>query len=113
MTRKRWKGVVPYYKSKLADYDAGRGWYQTTIFQHRIGEAWTGGPGDFVCFDEEPWSIPEVADDKLWDGLEYWKSFESGLVGRGKTPQEALEDMIARHRAYVEEQEGNVKVAEA
>lgn len=79
--------------------------YPCTVFPTRYGGAYERGAWAAV-----PEEIFDVDPDALGDDLsagEFWgDDARSGLVGRGATPEEAVQDMLARRVAKLRETGG-------
>ena len=65
-----------------------------TIATTRYGGVIEGGK--WVAFSLTPDEVPDEAFGSNIPAHHFWESYEAKLVGRGSTPQEALDDLVKR-----------------
>lgn len=76
------------YKSKLKSWLEVE--YPLTIISDRYSGTYSKGL--FLAFPNHYYDIPEDVDSDDLSCYHFWEDF-TGLVGRGTTPNEALEDL--------------------
>lgn len=67
--------------------------YPLTIIADRYSGAYSGGK--FIAFPIDYWNIPDGPDSGDVECEEFWQNYHEP-VGKGKTVQEAYEDLLSK-----------------
>lgn len=65
--------------------------YPTTIVRDRYNGTYSGG--EWLAFPLDYWDVPGEVDGGDPECMMFWEHYD-GIVGRGATYQEAMEDLI-------------------
>lgn len=71
--------------------------YPLTIVLDRYGGTYSGA--SFLAFNCDPAWIPEEIDDDDTTCSNYWYNNPNELVGKGETPDAAVDDLITKIKA--------------
>lgn len=67
--------------------------YPTTIICDRYGGTYSGAR--WLAFPLDYWNIPDGVEGGDPDCMDFWDNY-NGIVGKGSTPQEAMDNLISR-----------------
>ena len=74
--------------------------YPVTIVMDRYEGAASGGK--YLAFDCDPWDVPSAIEDADAVADQFWET-TTNTIGRGETPQEALNDLCTRRENWRQE----------
>lgn len=66
-------------------------YYPTTLVADRYSGTYSGGK--WLAFPLDYWNVPAEVDGGDIECMMFWDTYD-GVVGKGNTPQEAMEDLI-------------------
>lgn len=70
-----------------------KSYYPTTIICDRYGGTYSSA--SWLAFPHDSWDIPEEVDGEDVECYLFWQDYD-GIVGKGETPQEAMQDLIRK-----------------
>ena len=79
--------------------------YPVTIVTDRYSGCASGGA--YLAFYCDPWDVPGEIDDADAIADAFWRTTKEP-IGRGHTPQEALDDLLVRLQAYSAENDAKI-----
>lgn len=67
--------------------------YPATIVNDRYSGTYSGG--EWLAFPLDYWNVPDEVDGGDIECMLFWDTYD-GVVGKGNTPQGAMEDLIRK-----------------